>query len=373
MNSTPSGARWRIVHSEASMGWGGQERRVVLEMEGFRRLGADARLIADKDSGIWREARARGFETFRCSPKRHLHLTEFFRVRRWLLGFQPHVVNTHSSRDGWVVGLAARAARVPFIVRSKHFDVPISSPWLSRIVYARLADHVIATSPAIVTRMAAALSLPEAHFTTMPTGVDLGRFHPDGPQAALRELARIPAGVPLIGTVSILRRAKGHRHLIDALRLLLDSGRRLHCFIVGDGPVRQEIADHVRASNVGDHVTLMGNRDDVPEILRALDILLMPSLHEAIPQAVLQAFACGTPVIGSDVGGIPAIVRPGETGRLVPPGDAPALAEAISVALDQPEETRRLSTHARHLVATEHSLDRMVERLDALYRAHMKP
>jgi glycosyltransferase involved in cell wall biosynthesis len=365
-----SGRRWHIVHSEASSGWGGQERRVMAELAGFRARGSRVALIADTGSEIYRRASAQGFEVFPCSPMRYRYPREFVRVRRWLRETRPDIVNTHSSRDGWLVGMAARAAGVPFVIRSRHFDVPPKTVWLSRIVYARLADHVITTSTRISGGLSRQFGLPSGRFTALPTGVDLGVFHPHGPRTDLRA-GRIPGDVPLIGTVSVLRQAKGHRHLIDAMKRVLDSGRRVHCFIVGEGGMRAEIEKQIAALGMEEHITLTGNREDVPDILRALDLLVLPSVHEAVPQAACQALACGLPVVGSDVGGIPEVVRDGVTGRLVPPADPVALAGAIVAMLAAPEDAVRMARAGTELVRRNHSMDAMLDRLDALYAAHL--
>lgn len=127
---------WKIVHAEASMGWGGQERRILREIRGFRERGCDVRLVADQGSQVHRRAVDEEFDVFHFSPQRLRYPVEFLRVRHWLKEFAPDVVNTHSSRDGWInVGLAARAAKVPFLIPTKHFDVPIGMPWLSRFAY----------------------------------------------------------------------------------------------------------------------------------------------------------------------------------------------------------------------------------------------
>src|SRR5207247_919803 len=125
-------------------------------------------------------------------------------------------------------------------------------------------------------------------------------------------------------------------------RLLKEQRVRAHWVIVGEGPYRARVEQIARELELADGVTFAGHRDDVPEILRALAILVIPSLHEGIPQIALQALATQTPVIGSNVGGIPTIIRPDQTGRLVPPGDFAALADAIRETLEDSGTTRRL-------------------------------
>ena len=362
--------RWRIVHSEASPGWGGQERRVMAELEGFRRRGGETFLLASATSEIFQRATAAGIECKAVDFARWKFPFDVFRVAAWLRRVRPQIVNPHSSRDGWLVGLAARLARAPFVVRTRHFDVPVSNRRVSGFVYTRLADHVLTTSPKVTEHFQELFGLPPERITTLPTGIDLERFSPAGERAVLLPAGR-PAAGPLIGMVSIVRRAKGHEVLLRAAEQLRHQGFAADYVIVGEGPNLEAVRAKVAELRLGDCVTFTGQRDDVPAVLRALSVLAIPSLHEGIPQTGLQALATKTPVIGSEVGGIPSIIRPGETGRLVPPGDAAALARALRETLEDAATTRQLSERGRGLVEREHSLGGMLDRLEALYRRHL--
>ena len=121
-----------------------------------------------------------------------------------------------------------------------------------------------------------------------------------------------------------------------------------------------------------DKVDLLGHREDVPEVLRGMDLLVIPSTaHEGVPQVGLQALACEVPVIGSDVGGIPQIIRPKETGRIFSSGNAVALAAAIREAFAQADEARRMALAGRHLVVQHHSLEGMLDQLQVLYGRYL--
>src|ERR1044071_7206895 len=121
---TPQRA-WRIVHSESSTGWGGQEHRVLAELTGFERRGSLVWLLAPAASEIFRRARERNLRAEPLPAAKWQVPFAVVRTARWLRRLQPDVVNTHSSRDGWIVGLGARMARVPFLIRTRHFDVAI--------------------------------------------------------------------------------------------------------------------------------------------------------------------------------------------------------------------------------------------------------
>ena len=138
--------------------------------------------------------------------------------------------------------------------------------------------------------------------------------------------------------------------------------------LLGDGPMRQFIQGQVREWDLHQAVLLTGHREDIPEILRSLDCLVIASTrHEGVPQVGLQALATHTPVVGSDAGGIPEIIRSGETGRIFTARNAPALAAAIQAAFRDPEKTQRMAERGRRLVERHYGLDQMIDTLESLY------
>jgi glycosyltransferase involved in cell wall biosynthesis len=362
---------WRIAHSESSTGWGGQEHRVMAELTGFQGRGSQVWLVAPAESRIFRRAQKADVSTVPLRPEKWRFPFEVIRIARWLKEQRVGVVNTHSSRDGWLVGIAARMARVPFVVRTRHIDVSYPFRWLSRHAFTTLADHILTTSGRITDHFRDIFHLPEDRISTVPTGIDMERFSPAGPKADLIGPSAT-AAVPLIGMVSVLRSWKGHSTFLQAAELLRSNGVNGRFVIVGEGPMRRQIEKQVRELQLADRFTLAGHREDVPEILRALSVLVIASTrHEGVPQIGLQALATKTPVVGSDTGGIPEIIRPGETGRIFPAGDAKALAQTIRDALEQPETTGALAERGRVAVEARHSLVAMLDTLDALYRRHI--
>lgn len=342
----------------------------MAELQGFRRRGHAVWLLASPQSQIFQRAQADGIAGEAVDFTRWKFPFEMLRVVAWLRRIRPHVVNPHSSRDGWLVGMAARLAHVPFVVRTRHFDVPISSRHVSGFVYSRLADHVLTTSPKVTAHFRELFQLPENRVTTLPTGIDLKKFSPEGNAAELTP-AVLSKQLPRIGMVSIIRLAKGHETLLAAAKQLRAGGFEANYIIVGEGPYLEAVRAKVKEFHLEDCVTFTGQRDDIPAVLRALSILVIPSLHEGIPQTGLQALATKTPVIASNVGGIPSIIRPGETGRLIPPGDVAALARAIRETLEERDATRRFCDQGRLLAEREHSLEGMLDKLEALYRRYL--
>lgn len=362
----------RLVHSECSLGWGGQEHRVLDELNGFRSRGHVAWLMAPRESCIAARAVGNGVPTWALSGGKLRFGWTLIQTAAWLRAHRVQIVNTHSSRDGWLVGLAARWARVPLLIRSRHIDVSYPNRRISRHAFTTLADHVITTSDRITRHLQDCFGLSAGRITTVPTGVDLQRFQPEGARETW-EMGR--ANASTIGMVSVLRSWKGHATFLEAMALLISQSGENACLrgvIVGDGPLKANIAKMIHDLGLTGKVFMVGHREGIPEILRSLDLLVIPSTaHEGVPQIGLQALASRTPVIGSDVGGIPEIIRPGETGRLFPAGDATALARGIEESIAQSEKTNAMTERGLRLVERLYSRERMFDRLQAIYDRHL--
>lgn len=370
-DSNPSHQHWRIVHSEASLGWGGQEHRILAELVGFQQRGCPAWLVAHPQSQIIQRAEAAGIMTRPCTFDRRLLPWELLRDALWLRRAQIQIVNTHSSRDGWLLGLASRLAGVPLLLRTRHIDVIDRSPRISRHKYSALADHILTTSQKITDHICGTFHLPENRVTTLPTGIDVNLYHPVGAAADLPLKPELGAP-PVIGMVSVLRSWKGHNLFFDAIRRLRESGRDFQYVVVGGGAPVENFVQMAKQYAVEDCVQFAGHREDVAAVLRRLDVLCIPSLkHEGVPQIGLQALACGTAVVGSDCGGIPEIILEGKTGRIFPNGDAVAFANRIAEAVDERERTQQMCRAGRAQVEQQHSLDFMLDRLDEIYVRHL--
>jgi glycosyltransferase involved in cell wall biosynthesis len=360
--------QWRILHTESSLGWGGQETRVLAELEWMRAHGHWVALAAHPTSVIAERARLSRILFYPMRTHKALLPFEVLRMAAWMIRHRVEVVNTHSSNDGWLAGLAARLAMRPLIIRSRHIEVDYPNRFWSGMAFRLLPHQVITTSQRIADRLVAELGIPPARVTCIATGVDLTRFNPEVEGTLHQELGVDPE-VALVGMISVLRSWKGHATFLDAAaRLLGDSKRPVRFVIVGDGPGRDELAGKIAQAPWKDHVTLLGHRANVPNILASLDVLVLPSYaHEGIPQIVLQAQAMSCAVVATTIGGIPEVVEDGVTGLLVAPRDAEALAEKIAALLDDPELDARLGQAARAAIEKHHSLDTMGERLLELY------
>jgi glycosyltransferase involved in cell wall biosynthesis len=354
-----AGRTLRILHTEASMGWGGQEIRILTEAQTFRAHGHDVLVAANAGSEIAANAPRYGIPVT-LLPLARRNVKSVVAVRRFLRQWQPDVVNTHSSLDSWLVALARlRLVPCPRVVRTRHLSATVPRNLASRWVYNRGADFVMTTGEAIVDDLARDGFVPRERLAAVPTGIDSDVFRP-GDKAAARAALGLPQDRFLFGIVATLRSWKGHLVLLEALKQLGDPAAQV--VIVGDGPMLPNIENQMAALGVGGQVTLAGQQSEVAEYLRALDVFVLPSYaNEGVPQALLQAIASGLPVITCPIGGIPEVARGLETVTLVPPKDAAALAGAMRAAMTGRPDQGRLDA-ARQRIAAGHSREVMYQR-----------
>jgi glycosyltransferase involved in cell wall biosynthesis len=360
--------QWRILHSESSRGWGGQEVRVFAELEWMRAQGHWVALAAHPESKIAARAQEAGMLFYPLRTHKALLPFEVARLAVWIARHRVDVVNTHSSNDGWLAGLAARLAVRPILIRSRHIEVDYPNRFWSGLAFRHLPDHVITTSQRIADRFVAELGLKRERVSCISTGVDLAKYHP-GVTGTLRQELGLAPETALVGMISVLRSWKGHITLLDAAGRVLEKAKGpVHFVIAGDGPGRVELEGRIADSGWGKNITLLGHRADVPNVLASLDVLVLPSYaHEGIPQIILQAQAMARAVVATKVGGIPEVVEDGVTGLLIPPRDATVLAEKIAMLLADPGLRARFGVTARAKIEEKHSLNAMGERLLRLY------
>jgi glycosyltransferase involved in cell wall biosynthesis len=353
-----------VLHTEASLGLGGQEIRILTETRWLLDHGWDALIACQPSARLLGEARAAGLPVVAVAMRGALDVSALLALRRLVRERGAALVHTHSSVDSWLGALAARSAGVP-VVRSRHVSIPILR---RRALVYRLAHRVLTTGDAI-RAMVVAAGVPAERVVSVPAGVDTARFHPGVSGKAVREEFGLAPAAPVVGLVADVRGSKGHRYFLEAARAVLADLPDARFLIVGDGVGFEDVRRRVRELGLEGPVLMTGFRRDIPEVMAALDVLVLPSVRsEATSQVIPQALAVGVPVVATRVGGIPEIVRDGETGLLVPPADAPALAAAIVALLRDRERAAALARAGQALVRARYTLDAMMEGTTAVYR-----
>ncbi len=267
--------------------------------------------------------------------------------------------------------LAAWAARVPVVCAALHSTgFPDGIQPLNRLL-TPVTDAFIAVAERHRRYLIRHEGLPAGKVWMIPNGVDLEKFRPQPPNDRLREQLALPFGVPLVGIVAALRPEKNHTLALHAIHRVRKGGIPVHLLLVGDGPERQAIERLARQLGIDQCVHLLGTRSDVPQLLPLLDVVLLTSHMEANPVSLLEAMACGRPVLATKVGSVPETVLEGVTGHLVPPGDVDAIARRLAQLLRDPARTAAMGRTARQHVAAHWSLENTVrgyeEMIHSLY------
>lgn len=239
--------------------------------------------------------------------------------------------------------------------------------WMERNLGLPNMDRVITVSNDMKAKILWGRT-PEEKIRVINTGLDLSKFDKGAPREEVRKAFGIPESDCVVGTVSRLFAEKGHKYLLDALKLARNDAPNLRVMIVGTGDLRQPLEAYAREIGVADRVIFTGFYEDLPGALRAMDVFAQPSiLEEGFPTSVLEAQVAGLPVVASHIGGTHETLDVGKTGLLVPPKDAPALAAALKDLANDPERRRAMGRAAREWIERSFTLEDMVRKVKDTY------
>ena len=369
-NSLNENRALNVLLTDSSPNWGGQQYRLFREALWLDRHGHKVVVICGARSELAVRLRTHAphlaFETVQ-SWGGPIGLLEFlWKVCR----SKPEVIHTRSGQDAlWACLL--HFAGWP-VVRSRHMTMEASMPIRQKFPYRSGCARIIAAAEFIKRDLIAFIAVPENRIDVAGEGIDLKEFHPGVSGHGFRSEHFIPEDAPVFGLVAMIRSEKGHKHFVDAAKKVLAKVPNARFIIAGDG--QQSYVEKLRRKVQKDFlqvpapVILVGYREDVPEIMAAIDVLVVPSLQEAQSIVIPQAFASGKPVIASNVGGIPEIVKHGENGFLVNPGDVAGLADAMVQLAESPDLRRRLGEAGLELARTQLAFDKKMESVIISYR-----
>ncbi len=322
-----------------------------------------------------RDMKARGVRVVALDGRGPWDVRVPFRLAGLLRRERPDILHAFLGWANLAASVIGRPLGVPVIIWS-YRDLEVRKTrvqWLVDRLAVRWADAMTCCSDAVRQFVLAHLDGQERKCVTVHNGVDLESFR--SPRAASRREFGLRDGVPVVGTVARLDEPK------KGLAVLLHSLARLageasappwQLLLVGDGPAREELRDLAAHLGLSGRVVFAGLHRDVASVLPLMDLFVCPSLYEGFGIAVVEAMASGRPVVASATGGITEIVVPGETGLLVPPGDAAALAGAIRHLLSHPDQAHAMGARGRQLVREKFSIDTAVQRHQQLYESLWK-
>jgi sugar transferase (PEP-CTERM/EpsH1 system associated) len=359
----------RVLHLITELNIGGAEKVLshLLSRLDRDRFAPAVACLYGGDGPVADEIRSLGIPVTDLGMTAKWRLDAFVRLYRLLHRQRPTILHTwmfHANVPGRVLG---RLAGVPIVISSERTMGQEGGVrrWLNRIT-GPLPDRVACVSESVAEFAAQTIGIPPAKLAVIPNGIPLEDFQPGD-----RSSARVDLGIPLrvivAGTVGRLQPVKGTSYLLEAWSRLASDYPDAILLLVGGGPQQAALEKKGRRLGISERVRFLGNRADVPDLLRGMDVFVLPSLWEGMPNAALEAMAVGLPVVATAVGGTSEVVVDGVTGLLVPPSDPDALAQSIARLLCDPDLRYKMGQAGRERVVNHFSVERTVEQTARLY------
>lgn len=359
-----TGAALRIAHVSGESGFSGGEVQVFLLMEGLRARGHANLLVCPPGSRAASHAEARGFEVACIAMRNDFSLGAAREIARILAERRPALVHCHTGRANWLGGLAARRIGIP-AVSTRRMDRRVKPGLRTRWLYGSLLRRVAAISPAVEARLRAG-GVPADRIRIIWSAIDPETLVPTAPRETLRARFGASAGTHCLLVAANLVHRKGVDVLLEAMAI--DRRDDTLAWVAGEGTERATLEAMATRLGLGERVRFLGHRDDIPDLLEACDVFVLPSRQEGLGVAALEAMARSRPVVASAVGGLAEAVIPEETGLLVPPDDAPALAAALARVVGDAGFAARLGAAGARRVEAHFLAEAMVDAYEILYR-----
>ncbi len=340
--------------------------RILREAEGMRSRGHEMVLAVVKGGALAERARAQGFTVYELPLKKQSLLPAVMQLVSIIKKHDIDVVNTHSSSDAWLGGIAARFAKKK-VIRTRHLSTPIRKGINSYLLYKKLADFVVTTSSSIVPMIQEQARLCPSQLRCIPTGVDPSKLNVSEEEVQhFRNALGLKEGDLLVGTVCIVRSWKG---IVDFLKAaeLLKAEKQIKWVIVGGGHLQDYLP---KLDELGLHgtVTFTGHLDAPYTAIAALDVFaLLSTANEGISQATLQASYLKRPLITTSVGGLPEVCLDGKTGIVVPPFSPEKIAEAVLRLAQNPDLRHSFGENAREHVLEKYTMEQTLDQMEEVY------
>jgi len=361
---------WRVAYVIGELGNGGAEYQLYELVRGLDRTRVDPTVLVLAAGGYW-AARIRDLRVVveEIAGRGSADLGRLRRLRAALRRLAPDVLHTVLWSGNCYGRMAALGLGIPVVIAAER-NVIARPAWQVAVerVLDRSTDAYLVNSGAVADGLVTRERLPAAKIRVVHNGIDLTRLPPFSlDRVAARRTAGFDPQRRLVAQVGRLTAQKDYPTFLAAAARVAVEVADVDFLVVGEGELRSELEAEVGRLDLGGRVRFLGLRHDVPALLGAVDVLALTSRWEGLPNVVIEAMAIGAVAVATDVGGARELLASGETGFIVPPGDAGAVADAVLGVLRAPEAALRIATAARRRIETEFTIDAMVRRTTELY------
>ncbi|HID28420.1 MAG TPA: glycosyltransferase family 1 protein [Desulfobacterales bacterium] len=358
----------KILHVNTEKTWRGGEQQTLNLLIGLKKRDIASHLICQPGCPMEERSKKAGITVFPVSMRGEVDLLASYRLRAHIKRFSYDIIHSHTSHAHTLAFLASLGTGTRLLV-SRRVDFSIfrhSFLRLSGIKYRWMADYYIAISRKIKDVLAQD-GVPKQRIFVVHSGIDPERFTAASMGHLVSEF-NLKSNEPVVVNVAHLAGHKGQRYLVRAIPLVLAKIPATRFFIVGEGELMNELQILAASLGLNNELIFTGFRQDVGAFYHVADLFVMSSIQEGLGTAVIDALALGKPVVATNSGGIPEIIRNGETGRLVAPADPAALAEGIIELLANPETAKRMAKRGQAVVRQDFSVEAMVDKNVDVYQ-----
>ncbi len=367
----------RLAHLESSMNWGGQELRVIEQMEWMIAHGYAVWLIARPGSAILDEALKRDLPCFALRIRGSANLKTLYQLLRFLRQEEINLLDCHSNKDAYY-GLWIRLLTNTKVIRSRHVTDRIKTKGGRALVWRYGNDHIITTADAVNRQIISLDLAPAEKIYTAKAGVDEKRFHPQIDAVQLKIQLGIPLNHTVIANIGMIRSDKGQLYYARACNQLLDAQQNLSCIQVGEATLqtkryKAEVVQEIQQGIHAGRFHFLGYHDDIENYLAMADIVVIASIGtEAQTRLISQAYLMKKAVVATRTGGLPEMVHDQETGLLCEAKSGDALAAPILKLLDDRELRNTLTDNAYAYALQHMTIDLMMQEMISVYEQTMK-
>ncbi len=371
---------YKIIHTTCHTQWGGLEKRIFNECVWMEKNGHKPVIAAPDKTPLFMRAKEHGFKVY-AVPFRKLTMARDYKfLKRIFKNERPDIVNTHGNQDSKIALEAAAKAKVPLRILSRHISAHVRNSWYNRRIYKKLCHYVFTTADCTTDHIKKVFKLRDTQVFSIPSGITPPEYliKKDEAKKQLAQELGLGPEARFIGFAGRVSKDKGISYLIEAFKKISSRLPEHHLVIVGYGidayiKFLETLSSNL---NISSKVHFTGLKQDIWPVYRAFDCKVLPSVNinnvpfEGVPQALLEAMYCKCPVIGSGTGGIPDIIRHGQTGFLTEVKNSSDIADKILETLVDNISAEKRAENARRLVEKYHTIDAMGRNITRIYRLH---
>lgn len=357
----------KILQAISGKEWSGGQQQTLSLLLGLRKRGHDVMLACPTGSLLGEKARAEGIEVFEAPMRREADFASMYAIYKFIKKERFDVVNVQRPKVHTLAQVASYFAGVPVFVVTRRVLFPIKSRVSAKLKYQFGVSKLITVSEGIK-KVLIESGVRQDSIVTIYSGTDLERFDPERVHGSkIKKEFDIPDDAPVVGMVANYSDYRGHEFFIRAVPLVLKEVPGAKFIIAGRDTTSLKLTSLAASLGVTENIRFAGFRSDVPDLLSVMDISVNSSLSEGLAGALRESLAMGVPVVATNVGGNPELVKDGINGLLVPPADSESISMAITKLLKDKELKEKMGKAGREFVVKNLTVEAMIDQTEALY------